>query len=1126
MPRTPDFLPLPEDAPASHQYVFQALAIPDLTSSLIEACCPTLPFVDSRMLAAVQPEALAVDSGTFTGLEPGSSPTTVTVEQLATGLAVSCTCPIPKSVLCEHQALVLLSILDRKELRVFFDPSQRQVLLRTTARDYGLEQAPDLDAHFQLAYHQRSVTVTPKRAELFPITAATKQELVSQLLPAKKPAALPDSSQRLVVFGRHKYYGHLTIQLVEAALTAAGKVKNPVTVLNPLDGIWQLTDAHELKFYTGLGRFQNNYDDTRSAAALEALRAILLNPAGYPFYSHNTAVSEKLTGPALKPLQLRNARTGLRLSVQQKGEFFEVAGQLTLDDQPVELKTVTIRYEYFVVVDEVLYLLEDLDVWRVIEFFKKRNNTLLIHRSKFAEFQQDVLASLEDKVLISYAYIRPATKRQLLASGFDQKPEKLLYLSDAGPHVEVLPVMRYGPKEVPVLSRRQLYALDEAGNAFTLERDVAAEDHFITDLLRHYPTFQEQLQEEALYVPKTLFLQEEWFLAAFEDWQSQGIAILGFNQLKNNTLNPNRARISVQVMGENNWFDTKVTVKFGSQTATLQHIYQAVRNKSRYVRLDDGTRGILPQQWVEKFAHYFEAGEVVEEHIRTPKINFSAVEELYEAEELTPETQAQLAVYQAAAANFTGIAPVEVPPGLHTTLREYQRQGLNWLNFLDTFQFGGCLADDMGLGKTVQVLAFLLHQRAQQRPGANLVVVPTSLVFNWQAEAARFAPSLRVHTLYGTGRQREALNFDDYDLVLTTYNTLVSDIRALKAYRFNYVFLDEAQAIKNPESQRYKAACLLQARNRVAITGTPLENNTFDLYGLLSFACPGLLGSKQHFLGHFATPIDKFKEARRARELQRKINPFVLRRTKAQVAAELPDKTEMVLYCEMGTEQRRVYQACKAEYRDMLLGQLPNAKRRHNLHILQGLTKLRQICDSPALLRNEEFYGQESAKLEVLLEEISSKAPQHKILVFSQFVSMLELIRQELDTRGLDYAYLTGQTKNRAAQVGRFQEDDNVRVFLISLKAGGTGLNLTQADYVYLVDPWWNPAVENQAIDRSHRLGQTKKVVAVRLICPDTIEDKIRKMQEQKQELAYELIKTDAALLKALTPQELLDLFS
>ncbi|MBD2715464.1 SNF2 helicase associated domain-containing protein [Microvirga sp. STR05] len=1116
-------------SPHPHQYLLPNLTVAELTNAVVWLHCASLPEADSRTLAAIQPETLEPNHGIFSSTSQAAGTLhfpTVEVQQLDGNLLVSCACTTPKTTLCEHQAAVLLSILHRKELRLFFDQQARNQHLRAAARDYGLEQAADLDAHFELTYvRPASVTVAPRQAALYPVTAAANQELIAQLLPPKSaPLIAPAGSRQLLVLGRHKYYGHLTLQLAEAALTATGKVKNPISPLHPLEGIWQLQSAEEIKFYTAVAHFQRNFEDTRSVATLNALRAVVQNPAGVAFYTHNATISDNITAQSISPVQLRTARTELRLTVTQRGDYYDVSGKLLLHDQPHDLQALTIRYEYFVATPEALYLLEDVAVWRVVEFFQKRNNTLLIHRSKFPEFQRDVLANLEDRLHISYGHLRPATPEQRAASGFDTPPELLLYLSDAGPSVELLPVMRYGPKEVSILSRRQLHAVDELSRPFVLARDANAEDRFVAALLKHYPEFREQLQQEALYVPKTQFLREEWFLEAFEDWRRAGITILGFNQLKKNTLNPHKARITVRVTGETNWFDTAVGVRFGQQQVTLQHLQQAVRNKRRYVQLDDGTRGILPQEWMKKFAAWFAAGHVEDDRIRTPNISFATLAELYDAEALAPSAQAQLARYRAAAADFTGIAPVMVPAGLQATLREYQRQGLNWLNFLDTFHFGGCLADDMGLGKTVQVLAFLLHLREKGHTAANLVVVPASLIFNWQAEAEKFAPSLRIHAVQGAGRGQKAPDFDAYDIVLVTYNTMVSDIQWLRDYRFNYVVLDEAQAIKNPDSQRYRAACLLQARNRLVLTGTPVENSTYDLYGQLSFACPGLLGSRQHFQDQFAAPIDKFKDGRHAQALQRKISPFVLRRTKAQVATELPAKTEMVLYCEMGAGQRRIYEACRQEFRARLLGQHPDSPRKNSAHILQGLTRLRQICNAPALLADAESYGSESAKLAVLLEEIESKAPQHKLLVFSQFVGMLDLIRPELERRGIGYQQLTGQTRNRAAAVRAFQEDDSVRVFLISLKAGGVGLNLTAADYVYLVDPWWNPAAENQAIDRAHRLGQQNKVVAVRLICPDTIEDKIRKLQEAKQELAHDLIKTDASLLKSLTPQELLEL--
>lgn len=430
----------------------------------------------------------------------------------------------------------------------------------------------------------------------------------------------------------------------------------------------------------------------------------------------------------------------------------------------------------------------------------------------------------------------------------------------------------------------------------------------------------------------------------------------------------------------------------------------------------------------------------------------------------------------------------------------------------------------MGLGKTLQIIAFILSQNKKHPQNTNLVVVPTSLLFNWQAEVEKFAPSLKILTHYGANRIKNTLHFAGHEIVLTTYGMLLSDIRFLKEFNFNYVFLDESQAIKNPNSERYRAARLLKSRNKVVLTGTPIENNTFDIYGQLSFAIPGLLGSKQYFRDIYSIQIDKFENTKRATDLQHKIKPFILRRTKKQVAKELPDKTEMVIYCEMGEEQRLIYSAYEKELREYISAKDEHEIAKNSMHVLTGLTKLRQICDSPALLKDEEQFGDSSAKIEVLMEQIENKSSQHKILVFSQFVSMLDLIKEELQKRNISFEYLTGQTKNRAAKVNEFQENDQVRVFLISLKAGGTGLNLTEADYVYLVDPWWNPAVENQAIDRCYRIGQKKNVIAVRLICPNTIEEKIMKLQQSKKELANDLITTDNSVFKKLSKQDLMEM--
>ncbi|WP_341837344.1 DEAD/DEAH box helicase [Chitinophaga pollutisoli] len=555
----------------------------------------------------------------------------------------------------------------------------------------------------------------------------------------------------------------------------------------------------------------------------------------------------------------------------------------------------------------------------------------------------------------------------------------------------------------------------------------------------------------------------------------------------------------------------------------MKYLNKAIRHKSKYVELGDGTTGLLPAEWIQRLAKFFQAGEIDAEMLKFPKISFSEVSQLFEREMLDEVVQTEIAHFKKAFGPNGKIAPVKSPAGLRTELRPYQQDGLNWLHHLNKFNFGGCLADDMGLGKTVQVIAFILSLKAQQGHATHLVVAPTSVLFNWQEEIQRFAPELQVQLHHGPGRLKTAADMGRYDVILTSYGTLPSDISLLKAFRFDYIFLDESQAIKNPGSERYKAARLLQARNRIVMTGTPVENNSVDLYGQLSFACPGLLGSKQYFKEIYAVPIDKFSFTQRAMDLQRTVKPFILRRTKKQVALELPEKTELTIYCEMNAEQRKIYDACEQELRDYIAASTVEEIHKNSMHVLTGLTRLRLICNSPELLK-EGLPGGNSVKLEVLTEQIVHKSREHKILVFSQFTGMLDLIRTELEKLDIPFELLTGQTVNRGEKVNNFQTNDAIRVFLISLKAGGVGLNLTEADYVYLVDPWWNPAAENQAIDRSHRIGQRKNVMAVRLICSGTVEEKIRRLQARKQQLAQDLIQTDVSTLQHLSKAELLEI--
>jgi len=945
------------------------------------------------------------------------------------------------------------------------------------------------------------------------------------------PSAAHQETEMVLIFSRHRYYRHLVVELANVAVAKNGKLKNPLKFIDPLDLVWKTEKQEVLKFFTGISRFKNNYNEGKSSSDLEALKAIVHNPLHIAFYLHDEKVSSTINAASLIQTKISVLKPILELNVDEHGDNFAISGLLFMDGKPYHLEEIKLRFNFFIELKNQLYLIDNPFVLSVLDFFTLHRNGLVIAREAYEEFQTQVLSAIEGKIKINYSFLKRATKKQILEQGFDLENEQIVYLSESEDFVLLTPVMRYGGLEIPVISQKQIQAKDKRGRIFTLDRDEDRELQFIGNIAKMHPFFMDQMEElseqlhaDCFYLHRKHFLEPEWFLAAFEAWRSKGIAILGFNELRDNKLNAYQAEIAIHVVSGIDWFETAIKIKFNKEIVSLKHLHQSIRNKRKFVQLDDGTIGILPDEWLKKFEGYFAAAELVGEVLHTPNINYASVAELYETELLDEQTKERLFLYKTKLADFSSINPVAAPKDLNATLRPYQQDGLNWLNFLDDFNFGGCLADDMGLGKTIQVLAFILTQREKVLQNTNLVVVPASLVFNWLKEIKKFAPTLSVRTIYGADRAKVVADFDQYDIILTSYGTLLADIRFLKEYRFNYIFLDESQTIKNPDSQRYKACRLLRSRNKVVMTGTPIENNTFDLYGQLSFACPGLLGSRDQFKRLYSVPIDQFKDAKRAAELQKRIHPFLLRRTKEQVASELPDKTEMVIYCEMGTQQREIYDSCREEIRDYLMGNTDDELTKSSMHVLQGITKLRQICNSPAILGKEKFYGDASAKMDVLMEQIENKSPHHKILVFSQFVTMLDLLSAELDKQNVSYSYLTGQTKDRSSVVNAFQNDPTIRVFLISLKAGGMGLNLTEADYVFLIDPWWNPAVENQAIDRTYRIGQHKNVMAVRLICPDTIEEKIMLMQDTKKDLASGLIKTETSIFKSLSKKELLDL--
>jgi superfamily II DNA or RNA helicase len=572
----------------------------------------------------------------------------------------------------------------------------------------------------------------------------------------------------------------------------------------------------------------------------------------------------------------------------------------------------------------------------------------------------------------------------------------------------------------------------------------------------------------------------------------------------------------VDVSSGIDWFELRGEVDYGGVSATIPQLLAALRRGDTMVRLGDGTYGLLPEEWLAKFAPLANMGGIHDDHLRFRRNQAGVLDALLAAQ---PEVQVDevFARVRDRLRDFRGVEALAQPEGFVGLLRDYQREGLGWMQFLRDFGFGGCLADDMGVGKTAQVLATLEMRRAEGL-GPSLVVAPKSLMFNWRAEAARFTPQLRV--LEHTGLARDAALIRESDLVLTTYGTLVRDVPQLAEMEFDYVVLDEAQAVKNANTASAKAVRLLKGRHRLALSGTPVENHLGELWSLFEFLNPGMLGEARVLKLAGGLARNPAEETRIL--LSHALRPFILRRTKQQVARELPEKTEQTIFCELEPEQRKQYDDLRRHYRDTLLGRIEGVGlKKTTMHVLEALLRLRQAACHPGLL-DQKRKSEPSAKIDLLLDHLDELREEgHKALVFSQFTSLLSIVRERLDEQGVRYEYLDGSTRDRQQRVDTFQNDPNCGLFLISLKAGGVGLNLTAAEYVFLLDPWWNPAVEAQAIDRTHRIGQSRPVFAYRLIARDTVEEKVLELQKSKRDLADAILGEDNSLIRDLNKEDL-----
>ena len=1057
--------------------------------------------------------------------------------------------------LCLPKVIVFLHLFNQYGVNYFdtirnWDKEKNKLL-----EAYGYSLNDDLKGKFEFNYkdgkpYLRVLNPSIKRVA---VAASAPARPVERVVVDEEPdiaeKVVQEGRQLGLVFNLHKTtYPFFTLDIVEGEKTEDGAFVGTVQKLelskyinldiykeadrNLIMQVRKLQDAEVNKYINRNSPFSGFWEN-------------IVHHEGEDLPEETKSLIAEYFLPKLKKLSADYA--DLPVFVLSKGKAFKTANLGKVEFNPAPLvpqfsvtqKNGHYEIECFVMPESVAFGLEDNEAPSPL-FFLYNHELFFWNSVEAAAVATQFLPSGVMKVeaenwpVTLDKIVLPLTKeykvdfdKSLIEEVKDGEPEVKLYLQEKGDYLVFQPVFSYKGFDTKAKDRNEMI-IPLGNRLIVVHRNKEAEQAFIQKLQTLHSNFVPFDEGAALALKGADVLKNNWFFLFVDAMRDQKVPVYGFESLKNFRFNTAKPQTHIYISSNTDWFDAKVDILFGDQKVSVAEVKKALANKQQFVQLNDGTLGILPDEWLKKYALLFRVGEGKSDKLKLSRYHLSVIDELYEnrnAEELTIQLEEKYERIR----EFDKIKEVPPPEHLDPILRPYQKAGFQWINYLHEVSWGGILADDMGLGKTIQALSFLYHYNEEYGRLRALVVCPTTLIYNWENEINKFAPGLRYHIHHGPQRIRDQETLGKFNVIITTYGTLRSDIKTFVEMPLDYVVLDESQAIKNPASKVTKAAALLKAKHRLCLSGTPLQNNTFDIFAQMNFLNPGMLGTMEFFRQEFAIPIDKFGEKEQKEHLKKILYPFILRRTKEQVAKDLPEKTEMVLFCEMEDEQRRIYDAYRNDFRSRILGTIDEQGiQKSQLTILQGLMKLRQICDSPAILNETEKFENHSIKLEELAREINENIGDHKALIFSQFLGMLALIREKLESLGIKYEYFDGSTAapDREKAIQSFQNDEETRVFLISLKAGGVGLNLTAADYVYIVDPWWNPAVEQQAIDRTHRIGQTKNIFAYRMICKDTIEDKIMQLQERKRLLAKELIADDATFVKALTREDVEYLFS
>lgn len=820
------------------------------------------------------------------------------------------------------------------------------------------------------------------------------------------------------------------------------------------------------------------------------------------------------------PCSFSKFRPAISFEVQKVNDALQLHCLITLNGSVYSLHTFN-RFEFLLENKSEYFILSYQDY---LTLEKVKTLPVGAYASNPQAFAQNILAKLEKDYTVNRNNHFPVNEITIA-------PTKRILLNELNNAFLMLTPQWLYDGTVIEGGWQESFEVVREGISAIIKRDKTAEEHFVKMLVGLHPNFSNQ-RNGYYYLSFADAQKKQWFLKVYHQLLQIDIDIVGMDMLKHFRYSPHEALTTMKLLSESdNKLVYEMEVLFGKEKISLPELKKMLLAGQKALLLKDGALGILGDSWMSQYAAIVKHG----------KINNNEIEVLRWMAVATEQSSADDVVLKPALKKDWWRKWQEwqkedsklyaLPATLNVALRSYQQKGYEWLLLLNEIGAGACLADDMGLGKTIQSIAAIVHYITRKPASKNIIICPSSLIYNWQQEFEKFAPGISVMVYHGGNRKKEELLDVQKQVIITTYNTMRNDVDFICEQAFGVAVIDESHNIKNPSTQIAQAVMKVSAEFRLALSGTPVVNNTFDLYSQLNFVVPGLFGSREFFKKEYADPIDNWHDEEKVVTLKKLTAPFILRRTKEQVAKDLPEKTESVLWCDMNGLQRSVYEDILQQTRKSIFLEVKeNGLAKSKFSILQGMTKLRQVCSSPLLLPEDDkqIPCSESVKMQVLMDELTNILPSHKALVFSQFSSMLQLLADECTKRGFSFYHFDGQTPpaQRAEMVKAFQESANtVPLFLISLKAGNTGLTLTAADYVFLFDPWWNTAVEDQAIDRTHRIGQTKNVFAYKMICKNTIEEKIINLQQKKKKLSEDLISADEGFVKSLTEEDVEYLF-